>query len=76
MGLPHEAPFDAILVTAAPPALPESLKEQLAIGGVLVAPVGGDEQRLIRILRRRDSHFEKKEIEPVKFVPLLQGLVS
>jgi protein-L-isoaspartate(D-aspartate) O-methyltransferase len=76
MGLPHEAPFDAILVTAAPPELPESLKEQLAIGGVLVAPVGGDEQRLIRILRRSDSHFEKKEIEPVKFVPLLQGLVS
>src|SRR6056300_1059460 len=75
MGLEHEAPFDAIMVTAAPSVIPESLKRQLKVGGVLVAPVGDDEQKLVRILRRSDSHFETKVIEPVKFVPLLDGLV-
>jgi protein-L-isoaspartate(D-aspartate) O-methyltransferase len=76
MGLEHEAPFDAIMVTAAPSVIPESLKKQMKVGGVLVAPVGDDEQKLVRILRRSDSHFETKVIEPVKFVPLLDGLVS
>lgn len=76
MGLEHEAPFDAILVTAAPVSLPESLKYQLSVGGVLVAPVGEDEQKLIRILRKSETHFDTEVIEPVKFVPLLEGLVS
>jgi protein-L-isoaspartate(D-aspartate) O-methyltransferase len=76
MGLEHEAPFDAIMVTAAPSVIPESLKRQMKVGGVLVAPVGDGEQKLVRILRRSDSHFETKVIEPVKFVPLLDGLVS
>ncbi len=76
MGLEHEAPFDAIMVTAAPSVIPESLKRQLKVGGVLVAPVGDEEQKLVRILRRSDSHFETKTIEPVNFVPLLNGLVS
>lgn len=76
MGLEHEAPYDGILVTAAPAILPESLKRQLSLGGVLIAPVGEDDQRLIRIVRKSETHFETSDVESVKFVPLLDGLVS
>ena len=75
MGLPKKGPFDAIMVTAAPETVPEELKLQLAIGGVMVIPVGGDEQRLMRIERRSQTGFDTQIVESVRFVPLLQGTV-
>lgn len=76
MGLPQMGPFDAIMVTAAPETVPEELKRQLAIGGVMVIPVGGDEQRLLRIQRRSETSFDTKMVEAVRFVPLLQGTIG
>ena len=63
------APFDAIVVTAAPPRVPEPLKQQLAIGGRLVVPVGEDNQELLVITRTRDG-FAEKRVLPVRFVPM------
>jgi len=70
-GYPEEAPYDAILVTAATPAVPPPLLSQLADGGCLVAPVGDREvQYLIRITRH-DDDFTGESFEPVRFVPLI-----
>lgn len=71
-GWPEQAPFDRILVTAASPHVPESLKNQLADGGVMVIPLGqqDSEQRLVRITRNGED-FETYELGPVKFVPLI-----
>ena len=73
-GLPDEAPFDAINVAAAAAdEVPHALLEQLAPDGRLVAPVGGDEQRLVRI-RRTPSGFTRETLEGVRFVPLVQEI--
>ncbi|MDN3639215.1 protein-L-isoaspartate(D-aspartate) O-methyltransferase [Simiduia curdlanivorans] len=73
-GWPEKGPYDAILSAAAPRVVPESLKQQLAPGGVLVIPVGGEQQELQLIMRDGDSNtFVTRSIEPVKFVPLLSG---
>lgn len=70
-GYPEEAPYDAILVTAAAPSLPSPLLSQLADGGRLVAPVGDRTiQHLIRITRHGDE-FVRETFEPVRFVPLI-----
>lgn len=76
MGLASKAPFDAIMVTAAPETVPHELQQQLAIGGVLVIPVGSDEQRLVKIKRLSETRFETTTIEAVRFVPLLQGTIE
>lgn len=77
IGWPEEAPFDAILVTAAAPALVEALLNQLAPGGVLVAPVGpGAGQSLLRVQRQADGSCVHSDLGPVVFVPLLAGLVD
>jgi len=68
-GWPEAAPFDAIIVTAAAPRVPEPLKEQLRDGGRLVLPVGDDWQELVVITRRGES-FEEKKVLPVRFVPM------
>ena len=68
-GWPEAAPFDAILITAAPPSIPEPLKEQLAIGGKLVVPVGQGWQELV-VVTRTDSGFERRSSIPVVFVPM------
>jgi len=69
-GWPEAAPFDAIVVTAAPPRIPEPLKQQLKPGGRLVAPVGdGDLQRLV-VIRRVGDRFVERSIAPVRFVPM------
>ena len=71
-GWPESAPFDAIAVTAGGPAVPESLREQLAIGGRLVIPVGdGGAQRLMRIWRTGTKEFEEEDFGLVRFVPLI-----
>ena len=75
MGMPEYAPFDAIIVTAAPEGIPRGLVNQLKTGGVMVMPVGDrDEQILIKITKTEDD-YEKEFIERVSFVPMLGGLV-
>ncbi len=68
-GWSEKAPFDAVLITAAPPKVPEPLKQQLKVGGRLVAPVGDWQQHLI-VLTRTGSGFDREEIIPVIFVPM------
>ncbi|MCA9679032.1 MAG: protein-L-isoaspartate(D-aspartate) O-methyltransferase [Kofleriaceae bacterium] len=68
-GWPDAAPFDAIIVTAAPPEVPTPLLEQLAPGGRLVIPVGTVDQDLVRIVRRPDG-FTERHVFPVRFVPM------
>jgi len=68
-GWPEHAPFDAIVVTAAPPVVPEPLKQQLRVGGRLVIPVGQYYQRLLRITRS-ETGFEEENVLPVRFVPM------
>ncbi|QSR36435.1 protein-L-isoaspartate O-methyltransferase [Marinobacterium iners] len=75
MGWPEKAPFDGILVTAAPREIPHELLEQLAVGGRLVIPVGHDEQILKRITRVTEDKYETETLEAVRFVPLLSGTV-
>ena len=68
-GWPEHAPFDAIVVTAAPPKIPEPLKQQLAVGGRLVVPVGDAYQELVVVTRTASGLEERKSI-PVRFVPM------
>jgi len=71
-GWPEQAPFDAIIVSAGVPRIPEPLKMQLSIGGRLVIPVGSmDRQQLARIVRKGETSFEKDEREAVRFVKLI-----
>jgi len=72
-GWSDEAPFDAILVSAGAPKVPEPLKQQLAVGGRLVVPVGDDRYRqaLIRITRIGASAFRQEVLKRVQFVPLI-----
>jgi protein-L-isoaspartate(D-aspartate) O-methyltransferase len=69
-GWPERAPFDAILLTAAPPMeVPPPLLDQLKVGGRLVAPVGRGVQTLVRITRTQTG-FERESLAPVRFVPM------
>lgn len=73
-GYPREAPYDAIIVSAAMPFIPPELKAQLKPGGRLVVPVGlGEDQRLTLVEKREDELVEQA-LETVKFVPLLSGV--
>lgn len=73
-GWPGQAPFDGIIVTAAPDAVPEALLQQLAPGGRMVLPVGpsGGHQQLLRITRT-DAGFQQEKLAGVSFVPMLEG---
>lgn len=73
LGLPERAPFEAILVTAAPEAVPQALLQQLAVGGRLVAPVGRDDHQELVLIIRSAGGFESMVLDKVKFVPLLPG---
>ena len=77
IGWAEEAPFDAIIVTAAAPALVDALTAQLAPGGTLVAPVGGASgQNLLRLRKDADGNIEQVDLGPVVFVPLLSGMTD
>lgn len=77
IGWPEHAPYDAIIVTAAAPALVEALVGQLAVGGKLIAPVGGAaSQSLVELVRREDGSVEERVLAPVVFVPLLSGTMD
>ncbi len=68
-GWPEQAPFDAIVVTAAPPQVPQPLLDQLKVGGRLVIPVGRFFQDLLVYTRTQDG-FDKRNVIPVRFVPM------
>ena len=68
-GWPEHAPFDAIIVTAAPDHIPQPLKDQLKIGGRLIIPVGARYQELL-LITRTGKGFEEKRLLPVRFVPM------
>lgn len=72
-GWPEAAPYDAIIVSAGGPAVPDPLKQQLAAGGRLVIPVGRSEhhQTLLRLTRRDGEDFRREDLGPVSFVPLI-----
>jgi len=74
-GLPEQAPFDKIIVTAAAEDPPGPLLAQLKIGGIMVVPVGQSDavQQLIRV-RRHEQGYDYDELRQVRFVPLLEGL--
>ncbi len=74
VGWRNEAPFDGILVTAAPPSVPEALTEQLAVGGRMVLPVGGEGVQELRIIDRTVEGLVTETVEYVRFVPLLKGV--
>ncbi|GAL10437.1 protein-L-isoaspartate O-methyltransferase [Vibrio astriarenae] len=73
--LAGQGPFDAIIVTAAAETVPQALLQQLSDGGVMVIPVGSDEQQLLRIMRIGDE-YRSEVIELVRFVPLVPGDVA
>ena len=73
LGLPHVAPFDAIIITAAPPEIPEKLLTQIAPNGCMVVPVGDSgSQKLLRITRQGERLVEEV-LDLVSFVPMLKG---
>ena len=77
VGWPENGPYDGILVTAGAPALVDALGEQLAPGGVLVAPVGpANAQQLLMLRREGDGSISRRDLGPVVFVPLLSGTVD
>ena len=71
-GLPEEAPFDSIIVTAGAPEVPKPLMSQLKVGGRLVIPVGVDEQVMTLFVRKSEKEFQKQELGAFRFVPLLE----
>jgi protein-L-isoaspartate(D-aspartate) O-methyltransferase len=72
-GLPEEAPFESILCSASGSHVPDSLRRQLSVGGILVMPVGEPDsvQNLVKVTRRGDHAFEQEDLGPVRFVPLI-----
>ncbi|MGO3891208.1 MAG: protein-L-isoaspartate(D-aspartate) O-methyltransferase [Paenalcaligenes sp.] len=73
LGVPHAAPFDGIIVAAAGLKIPQTLLEQLTVGGRLIAPEGSATQRLVLIERTSMTTWQRKELESVRFVPLRAG---
>ena len=74
-GLPDAAPFDAIIVAAAAPEIPDALVQQLKRGGKMIIPVGTSRQQL-KLLDKRGMTVIEKELDLVRFVPMLNGLVK
>ena len=72
-GWPEHAPFDAIIVTAGGPRVPDSLRSQLKVGGRMVIPVGStvENQKLVGVTRLSDTEFSSENIADVRFVPLI-----
>jgi protein-L-isoaspartate(D-aspartate) O-methyltransferase len=73
LGWPEHAPFDGIVVTAGGPYVPDTLKDQLKIGGRLVMPIGKGTwyQELVRVTRITEAEFDTEDLVPVRFVPLI-----
>lgn len=75
-GWPTQAPFDGIIVAAAPLTVPEALANQLAIGGRMVVPVGPDGQQQLLRITRREGGFHREVLGAVAFVPMLAGVTG
>ena len=74
LGWPERAPFDRIILTAAPPEIPRALIDQLANGGRLVAPIGSPgDQQLIVLEKNRDGGISRRPVIPVRFLPMQSG---
>jgi len=73
LGLPSYAPFDKIIVTAGAPHIPQALKQQLKIGGILVVPVGEDIQSMYKLKKISETKFEENQHGMFRFVPLLEN---
>ena len=73
-GWPEAAPFDGMILTAAPGDVPAALYDQLADGGSIVAPLGRGTQ-MLTVITRNGEEFERREMESVRFVPVLGGVV-
>jgi protein-L-isoaspartate(D-aspartate) O-methyltransferase len=73
-GLAEYAPFDRIIVTAGALTVPDALRQQLAIGGIMVIPVGETEQQMFRIQRISAEEFQEEVIGSFKFVPFVEGM--
>jgi protein-L-isoaspartate(D-aspartate) O-methyltransferase len=73
VGWPEQAPFDGIIVTAAPRRVPRELVEQLAPDGRMVIPVGDADSQTLRLITLDDGEMQSEELEQVRFVPLLGG---
>jgi len=71
-GWPEEAPFDVIILTASPPKIPQTLIEQMAEGGILVAPEGDFSQELVKITKQ-NGKISRRTITYVRFVPMIHG---
>jgi protein-L-isoaspartate(D-aspartate) O-methyltransferase len=69
-GWPEHAPFDAIILAAAPREVPPALKQQLAIGGRLILPVGGRFEQELKVITRTRTGFTERTVIPVAFVPM------
>lgn len=75
-GWPNHAPYPAIMVTAAPEHVPESLLEQLAMGGRMVVPVGTFAgEQMLKVITRTATGFDEQTLDAVRFVPLLDGSI-
>lgn len=74
LGWPEYAPFDAIIVTAAPAGIPRVLVNQLTMGGCMVLPIGHSEQQVLVRVSRTETGYVHELLEPVTFVPLLGGV--
>lgn len=73
-GLPDYSPYNGIVVTAGAPVVPDALREQLAIGGLLVIPVGEDVQYMYRIERVSQTEYREQMLDAFRFVPFLEGV--
>jgi len=73
LGWPEHSPYDGIIVAAGGPSVPEALRNQLAIGGRIIMPVGREQrsQRLVQVVRESEHDFEEKKLSYVRFVPLI-----
>ncbi|WP_076418257.1 protein-L-isoaspartate(D-aspartate) O-methyltransferase [Colwellia sp. UCD-KL20] len=74
-GWKSKAPFQAIIVTAAPTSVPQDLLEQLDEGGRLIIPVG-EQTQILKIITRQGEQFKEQQVEAVRFVPLVPGALS
>ena len=72
-GWPEGAPFDRVILTCAPPEIPATLLNQLKTDGIMVAPEGRDREQSLVVIRRTEEEFERRELLPVRFVPLVEG---
>ena len=75
LGWPDRAPFDRIIVTAAPPEIPQALVDQLAVGGIMVVPVGTSHQEIVVVTKTSSGATQKRTIE-VRFVPMVSKPLS